>query len=523
MSKASLAVASPAPDPLDERELQAMRAKSPHAAELLEKGDERAAAGFLREAEALFSQAHAEYPDASILWRRDCETRIALGQRNEAIDACLHALERGRSDANVRALVSAFVDGPTAPTTTQLFEALILTAKEHDRSPGGATAAAAACDIAERIGDGVMLQRCAEELERTAPDDPATKKALSLLASRCPPWRFWGGWLAIAAAVAVTFGHALRRSLRRRPGRSTVAVAVLSATLWSFASPNAAAADESATPQHGWLSKWSIDDQNPSANIPSEKDRNADPLQFGYWLQDLTWKGEHASRRGDHAAAAKFYGALADAVPDRAIGFTMACQEYETLGDLDHAINACGQGLLREGTMVKDYAHFVALVMAKPGRLGHKETDALAKVLTHMREDPASRDFVDDLECQVGVRTSNVDQLKECTAALALRTPDSPSLLSYQWALAMEEKKFDQARDLIERARAAGMPAENLVSMEKKTSESERWRRIQIGLVLLATALLIGGAAIATRAMRQRRGALARSATPPVEKAAAPG
>jgi hypothetical protein len=368
-----------------------------------------------------------------------------------------------------------------------------------------------------------MLQRCAEELQRTAPDDPATKKALSLLASRCPPWRFWSGWLAIAAAAALTLGHALRGRLsRRRLGRSSItAVAVLLVVLGSIARPGTAAADEPAVPKRGWLSKWSIDDQNPSANIPSEKDRNADPLQFGYWLQDLTWKADRASKGGDHAAAAKFYGALADAVPDRAIGFTKACQEYEALGDLDHAINACGQGLLRDGTVVKDYTHFVDLVIAKPGRLGRKETDALAKVLAHMREDPASRDFVDDLACQVGVRTSNVDQLRECTTALAARAPDSPGLVSYQWALAIDEKRFDRARELIERARAMGMPAEGVTSLEKKTAESERWRRIQIAFALLAVTLFLSGVGIAARAVRRRRRTAGAGAA--VESAAASG
>lgn len=498
-----------------------MRAAKPQATELLEQGEALAAAGDFAQADALFLQAEREYPIGSLLLRRDCEAKTALGQRNDAIQACSRAIEWARTDPNVRALVRALVDGPTPPTTAELMTALLVTAGAHDRSPGGLTAVAASCDIAERIGDGAMLQRCAEELERIAPNDPATRRAASLLAARCPPWRFWSGWLAIAVAIAATLGDALRRLARRRPTRSGVAVAAMLAV--ALCARSGIAADEESIPKHGWLSKWSVNDDDPADHIPSEKDRNAEPLQFGYWLQDLTWKAQHASRKGDHAAAARYYGALADAVPDRAIGFTLACQEYETLGDLDHAINACGQALVRDGVLVKDYAHFVHLVIAKPGSLGRKETDKLTEVLTHMREDPTSRDFVDDLECEVGVRTSNVAQLRECTAGLAALAPENSRVLSYEWNLAIQEGHFALAKGLIERASAAGMPPEDTARMQEVTATSEKWHWVRVALVGLALALLLGSAGIAAITVRRRRAAPASGATPPVEKAAVPG
>ncbi len=501
-----------------------MRAANPHAVQLLEQGEALAAAGDFAQADAIFLRARSEYPAGSLLARRDCEAKTALGRRYDAIQACSRAVEAARSDLNARALVHALVDGPSPPNVSDLFAALLVAAREHSLSPDRPTAAATTCDIAERIGDEGMLQKCAEELERIAPKDPATSRAVSLLAFRCPPWRFWGGWLAILAAVVATLGDAVRRLVRRRSMRASIAVVAMLSALFSLSAPRAAAADEEPSkPEHGWLSKWSIDDDNPSANIPSEKDRNADPLQFGYWLQDLTWKAEHASKKGNHAAAAKYFGALADAVPDRAIGFTMACREYEAIGDLDHAINACGQGLLRDGVLVKDYAHFIDLVLAKPGKLGKKETDKLAEVLAHMKEDPVGRGFADDLECQVGVRTSNVAQLRECTAALVAAAPENPRVLSYQWNLAVEEGKFTLAKELIARAGAAGLAPDTVLRMQKITSTTERWHWFRVGLVVLALALLAGGSGAAMRALRRRRAASASRTVPPVGKSAVPG
>jgi tetratricopeptide (TPR) repeat protein len=415
------------------------------------------------------------------------------------------------------------IDGPHPPTASELSAALLVTAGEHHFAPERPTAAAAACDIAERIGDGAMLKHCAEELVRIAPDDPATGRALSLLSASCPPLRFWSGWLAIFAAALGTLADALRRVSRWWPKRSSViAAAVLTALLGSFAS-STAFADESDAPKRGWLSKWTIDDKSPSSKIPSEADRNADPLQFGYWLQDVTWKGEHFSRKGDHASAAKYFGALADAVPDRAIGFTLACNEYETLGELDHAINSCGQALYREGALVKDYAHFIELVLAKPGKLAKKETDKLAEVLAHMREDPTGRGYADDLECEVGVRTSNVPQLRECTANMAAVAPNNPKILSYEWNLAIQEGKFALAREILARAGAAGLPAETILRMQKVATTTERWHWIRVGLVVLALALLLGGSGVAARMLRRRRGMSAGVGVPSVEKAVLAG
>jgi hypothetical protein len=485
----------------DEKEIQEMRAKSPHAVELLERGDALAAAGSAQEAEALFRQARTEFPNASILWRKDCEMLIALGKRDEAVSACASALGQAHWGANFRGLVSAFLDGPGPTTFADLARAVRATASERHKGPSFSIAAAA-CDIAERIGDDVMLQRCAEELKRYDANDPATKKALSVLASRCPPWRFWGGWGAIAAAIAATLVHAVLRFVRRRAPRAGVAAAAAMA-LTFCALPRIAAAD--TKPGFHGLSKWAIDDDHPEANIPSEKERNADPLQFGYWLQDVALKGEHASRRGDHLAAARFYEALGKAVPERATGFVKACEEYEAAGDRKKAIDMCADALVREGLTVKDYTRFVHLVLQEPEPLSENQKSALVNVLAHMREDPAGHAVVDDLECEVGTRLSKVALLKECTAGLVQSAPNAPKTVMYLWALAVADSRIGEAGKLIERAQAAGVGAEDIERMKKTTAAKATQRNLRYGLFAFAVGLFLAGVVVAFRAILARK------------------
>jgi len=498
---ASPAAASVARGGGDAQEVEAMRRVTPHAVDLLEKGEALGASGAFREAHALFQQALAEAPSSELLKRRDCEALTALGRRDEAVLVCTRAVQDARVNVNARALVRALVAGPAAPSTNQLAQALAITAYESQQSPGMATPAEMTCSIAESVGDAVMLRSCTEDLAVKAPNDTETQRAQALLASRCPPSRFWTGWAAMVAAIVLTLAHARRRfALGRRKGGALVAAAAVALLLTAAGRP--ALADPAPVPVGGWLSKWPIDDEHPEKGIPSEAERNADPLNFGYWLQDLALKAEKAGQRGDHAAAIRFYMALAQAVPDRAVPLLKACDEYEAAGDLQNATNACGSALLLDGLKVRDYAHFIHLVMAKPGPLGVKETAALATVLQHVRDDPDGRDAADELECQVGTRTANVAQLKECTAGLAARAPDDPRTVVYEWTLAVQEGNFGEAEKLIEHARSVGVKVDE---MKAATAGRERKHRIQIAVLIAALLAILGGATLAARAILRKR------------------
>jgi tetratricopeptide (TPR) repeat protein len=517
-------------DSFDDAEIEKLRAKSPRALALLEQGEAKVGEGSLSEAVALFHQARLEFPTSYLAMRRECEVYIDLGQRLQAVLACSDALSALASGNNVRAQVSAFIDGPTRPSTLDLTQAVTFVARRQGVTPAPALAAAA-CDIAERIGDNIMLQRCARDLDRLAPNDPATRRAHALLAARCPPWRFWSGWGAIATAILLTLVHALRRTFSRRAVRGGVAAVAAALSVAFSAAGTARAADAgapaadqkpaAAAPRvdaafHG-LSKWPVDDVDPSSKIPTVQERNAEPLEFGYWLQDCIVKGEHDARRGDHLHAAKYYEALIKAVPDRATGYAKACEQYEAAGDIDKAIDFCAQSLLHEGLQVKDYAHFVNVMVSKPGDLTDKDKAALAGVLDHMRDDPNGRPWVDELSCEVATRTMDVDRLKQCVPALVAKAPNSPKTITYQWALAVADGHSDEADALLERAKAAGVAPEIIERMRKAGSQDSSRHALRIVLLVVGLGAVLAALVLGVRALLARL-----AAAPPAAPAEAP-
>jgi tetratricopeptide (TPR) repeat protein len=493
----------------DENTVRTLRARKPQEAELLDRGEALAKAGDLAGALALFERGRAGDPDQTLFARRACEVLAAMGRTADAVAACFHALEGSDSAMNARATVRALMSGPSAPTLDQVMLALTIANREARRAPGTLPTAAAMCDIAERIGDGVMLEHCADEVNDLDPHSSEASLARSILASRCPPVRFWFGWSALCAAILGTLAHVLWISRTRR-GRVVAAAAFALALLSAASRPSLAdepgdrATKPHITETHDWLSKWPVDDDHPDEHIPTEAQRDAEPLEFGYWLQDLALKAARASKKGDHAASIRFWGALAKAVPDRAVALTKICDEYETIGDRENAVKACGAALLRDGLTLADYTHYVHLLLGKPGALKPDEIASLGEVLEHMKQDPAGRDAAVSLECDVGTKTGNIGQLQECTAALTAMAPNDPKTLTYRWALAMQMGQIDEARALIQQARQAGMQPEAVDRMERALS-ARRWRFA----IMAVGAAVAFAAALALLVSRIRRRAAA--------------
>jgi hypothetical protein len=201
---------------------------------------------------------------------------------------------------------------------------------------------------------------------------------------------------------------------------------------------------------------------------------------------------------GDHKAAARYYVALAKAVPDRGVAFAKLCASLEAAGLRERALTACGQALSREGVRVEDFVRFVRLTLAKPGPLTEvelKEADAAVK---HLSAQPDAGLAGHHLACELATRLEGTERLERCTAALVATAPSDPKTVYFQWALAVRRKDRDQARALIQRAQAAGMPADGVTRMTRATDELSPggWlglRYWKTGLLLL---LLIAGMTI---------------------------
>lgn len=241
-------------------------------------------------------------------------------------------------------------------------------------------------------------------------------------------------------------------------------------------------------------SEFQIDHANPEVAIPSVKMRNAKPIEFGYFLQDLVSYAQAAARAGDHASEARYYRAFTKAVPDSRTGFARLCQALDAAHQGDAAIAACKQALGLSGATVEDSVRFVHLLLAKPAPLTSGELDDANAVIANLRGSAETRVAGSHLQCELGIHLESIPLLTECTAALRAIAPSDPKTVTFEWALAVRQGDAGRARELVARAKAAGLTPDGVARLERATTELERswsWRRKLVDWrVLLGTSVV---------------------------------
>jgi hypothetical protein len=165
--------------------------------------------------------------------------------------------------------------------------------------------------------------------------------------------------------------------------------------------------------------RFLIDDRNPEASLPDEAQREAHPRALRQLQRDLIARGEGASQRGDHLAAARYYSALAQVVPDGSLPYARLCHALEVLGEREGAIDACADALARDGVTVDDFMHYVRLILGKPGALGpidRRNVDTQIALLAGL---PGGGRASAQLQCELGTRIGDPALLGWCTSAQA--------------------------------------------------------------------------------------------------------
>jgi hypothetical protein len=203
-----------------------------------------------------------------------------------------------------------------------------------------------------------------------------------------------------------------------RIGSSTVVVAALAAVVGA-ASGSARAAD-----------RFLIDDRNPELDVPDEQQRAAHPREFEHFTQELRARGEAASMRGDQLAAARYWSALAKAVPDRSQAFARLCRSLEALGEREGALDACADALARYGVTVDDFAHYVRLVLDKPGNLTSADRRLVDEQIGMLRRNPAGSAVAEQLQCELAVRVGDLLSMHNCAPGLATTASSDASGLA---------------------------------------------------------------------------------------------
>ena len=212
-----------------------------------------------------------------------------------------------------------------------------------------------------------------------------------------------------------------------------------------------------------------IDDEQPESKLPTPAQRDAHPVQFGFWLMNLTEKAEERTQRGDHAGAARYYRALAAAVPDEAVSLRKLCSAYEQAGDRNKAEVACGAALLRNGALISDYSEYVRLVVAQKEPLSDKQLQHVDEAVTYLRGKFPESAVSAQLACQLALRLKDQQRLSQCSAELQKRDPRDMAGITYSWLLAVMRLDRGAANNMLESARTAGADAKVLKGMEIAT------------------------------------------------------
>jgi hypothetical protein len=274
---------------------------------------------------------------------------------------------------------------------------------------------------------------------------------------------------------------------------------------------SSAASDAESTeckPKPGQLSTlFPINDSDPESSVPGPKDRDGNPLEFGYYLQDLLAKADAATKRNDHQVAIRYYRALAASIPTQAQGWSKLCEAYEAARDRQRALGACKLAIDREGAELKDFTRFIDLTVNKPEALVADERTAVSDVLAHLDKQPELAIPAAHLRCTVAVKMNDAAGLEACTAVLAKAAPEDPKTVVFQWSLAVLRGQRDQAALLVDRAKAMGVETDSIERMSKVTAASSGRSSVLMGGIALGAAALI----IALFVVRRRRPSAARA------------
>lgn len=459
--------------------------------------------------------------------RQSCEAALELesggGSAASSRGPCHSAFLTDGAPEDMRNEVASLMSPRTRPSLDDLVVATLISDAAIRKATNQPWGYLARCDIARRLGGADVLETCLADLRRVAPDHPATKRALTFAAEHAAPG-IWALRLLFWLAMLGTLIHALWRRERSAPTRipgaaKPVALLLLTAcALLSAFVARVAHADETTNPEplseveakgppkdKDQLSQFRIDDANPEASIPPLEMQNKRPLEFGYYIQDLAAKAEQATKRGDHAAAARFYLALAKAVPSSGVGPRKMCQSLEAAGDLPQAVVACRTVLTRAGTTAADYIHFVQLALAVPGPLAANQRAELEAVLAHLNSEAQLGAVPVMLRCELALRADDTGALATCAETLERVAPQDPKTVSFEWALALRRHNRSAAIGLIERARGAGVSADGVAKMERATRQMTVRLVSQIVLLFVGAALVAALSALGFRHLAQRR------------------
>jgi tetratricopeptide (TPR) repeat protein len=224
------------------------------------------------------------------------------------------------------------------------------------------------------------------------------------------------------------------------------------------------------TPNEGLPAlRFPINDDDPVSSIPTAEQANKAPLDMGYWAMAVSDRAEAAVKKGEHAKAAKYFAALAAAVPDRAISFSKLCKSLELAGDHKHALEACRSALGKSGVTVDDHVRYVGLVLAGTAAIPKAQLADVDAIIDQLDSKLGANSvplIANQLRCEVGLRLQDKLRLTACVQAFQKLAPKDPRTTAFGFALALQEHEFGDAEALIAQAKQDKLPAAAVAQME---------------------------------------------------------
>lgn len=212
-------------------------------------------------------------------------------------------------------------------------------------------------------------------------------------------------------------------------------------------------------------STFDIDDENPESSVPTQEEADRDPVQMAYFVMELGHRADRAEREGAPAQAARYYRAMAKAMPRRAAPFSKACEAHATAGDAAAAIEMCEQAVTREGTTAGDVARYVHLIASQAHAPNpDQRTNALLAV-DHLESEVGRSVDTAALRCSLATRLSDEADLAHCVADLEALAPSDTRTFVYSAALAVARKDWDGADAVLQRAKKRGLEESTLTAM----------------------------------------------------------
>jgi hypothetical protein len=490
----------------DEADRQGLAQSSPVAMAQCEKAEAAAKAGRFAEALDLFERAREEAPTQIYVSRGGCRVALDAKDRTAALRFCQIAFLQ--SAGNLEDLRNRVVAGVSAdiapdPTMSDLVMAALMTNAAGKRAPDDSWTQSARLELGRRLGDRAAIDAGLARLQSREPNGPLTTRTLESAFARPPLW-VWAVRLLCLGFLLATLAHLLLARRRRRvlpASPTTVSPAPLAAIAFALVvcgvAPRAeAAAKKDQVPPVTVTGperlRFLFNENDPDSTVPSPSEQMQDPLQFGYYLQDGLEAADNAAKAGDHARAARDYGALAKAVPQRALAFAKQCQELELAGDRDGALVACESACLRDGVTLADYDRTARLLLERTGALTADERTKLKLIIDHLAAEKNAPLAAEQIRCQLALRDKDVPALQACSDALAKVAPQDAKTISFQWALAIEKNDRAGARRLVEQAKRAGLPPAAVDKMDVATDKLAPNRAVKVGLGALLSMLVIG-------------------------------